>query len=140
MCASLLLWLLLVTGAPLLSLGKRDSELNYVVDCDPGIDIHCNQSLTLHQIAKNLSQSGSLDVIIDINTTQLQLTGKVEFHDLESVRISGVNTTITCTLINSGLVFSNISRLTINSIALTNCGAQVTGDVQTCSTSECVGR
>ena len=119
MYAYLTLWLLV----PLLSHAKAgDPEFSeYVLDCDPRVDSQC-ESLTLHQIARNLTKS---DVIIDISMSQLQLVEIVKFHDLESVRISGINTTISCTSENSGLVFSNISRLTIDSITLANCGAQV---------------
>jgi hypothetical protein len=79
----------------------------------------------LHQITGNLTESGSLDVIVKINTSQLQLTEIVRFHDLESVRISGINTTISCTSKESGLLFNNISRLTIDSVTLANCGGQI---------------
>lgn len=122
MYAYLFLWLLV----PLLSLAKGGpgETFEYVLDCDPRTDAHC-QSLMLHQIARNLTESDSLSAIIKISTSQLQLTDVVKFHDLESVRISGINTTISCTSQNSGFVFGNISRLTIDSISLANCGGQV---------------
>ena len=117
---------------PLLFIVNGDPELKYVLECDPRVDSQCD-SLTLHQIARNVTESGSLNMIIDINTSQLQLTEIVEFHDLESVRISGINTVISCMSVNSGLTFSNISRVTINSITLANCGAPVlTGGLETC--------
>ena len=117
----LILWL------TLLSLAKGDPRefSEYVLDCDPRVDSHCVGSM-LHQIAENLTESGSLDVIIKINTSRLQLMEVVKFDNLESVRISGINTIINCTSEESGLLFSNISRLTIiDSITLTNCGGQI---------------
>lgn len=119
------LWLLVA----LLSLAKGDLE--YVLDCDPRADTNCESSM-LHKIARDLTESDSLDVIIKINTSQLQLMEMVKFHDLESVRISGINTTISCgTSENSGLMFSNISRLVIDGITLANCGGQAV----TCDTT-----
>ena len=103
----LILWL------PLLSLAKGDPRefSEYVLDCDPRVDSHCD-GLMLHQIAGNLTESES-DVFIKINTSQMEI---VKFDSLESVRISGINTTISCTSEESGLLFSNISRLTIDSV------------------------
>lgn len=106
----LILWL------PLLSFAKGDPRefSEYVLDCDPRVDRHCD-GLMLHQIAGNLTESES-DVFIKINTSRLQLMEIVKFDNLESVRISGINTTISCTSEESGLLFSNISRLTIDSV------------------------
>ena len=128
--------LLLVSGVPEYSSGGV--ELVYSINCESGVDSHC-EAPTLYNIANNLT-SDSFErtlqpVIIEINVSQLQLTERVEFRHVGSLSVTGTNTTITCTATDSGLVFSNISRLIIDNITLMDCGTRAAGGMCSSTTA-----
>ena len=101
---------------------------NFTIDCDPSRN-DCD-SLSLDQIAEQVSlvhiaeqAAETAHVFIEINISQLQLTGRVVFEHHESLTITGENTVISCTERNSGLVLIDINRVTLSNVTLTNCGA-----------------
>ena len=97
---------------------------NFTIDYDPQVDSSPCSSPTLNWIAENVT--GAPHVHIEIEITQLWLTGRVEFKRHRSVTIISVESTvISCNLERgSGLVFTNISAVTISSVTLTNCGTR----------------
>ena len=93
---------------------------NYTVDCDPQMDSSPCNSATLNWIAENAT--GAPHVHIEIEITQLWLTGRVEFEHHISVTIRGLESTIiSCPEEDSGLVFTDIEGVTISGVTLTNC-------------------
>ena len=112
---------------PFYGSGYFDEERPCVINCDPHLDSKCN-SPSLEQIASNMTDNSLRNTVtIDIRITHLQLKSNVKFFELESLTISGdadLNTTITCQEGNfAGLIFRNISRLTIRRLMVMHCGA-----------------
>ena len=106
---------------------EEHPEHTYVITCDSNLDIKC-KSPSLEQIAHKITEN-LLYNNIKINTTQLQLKTTATFQGfgLESLTISGdpdLNTNITCTESNiAGLVFSNMTRVTLQKLTVLHCGA-----------------
>ena len=101
----------------------------YPVNCDPHLDSYCHD-LSLEQAAKNATECSN--VYIGINITQLQLDTAATFSRLESLTLDSglgpnVTATVNCSRPNAGLVFKEITRLTINNLIVTNCGILVVG-------------
>ena len=100
----------------------NSTEKNFTIDCDSLVTSSLCDSLTLSQIAGNLTHA--THVYIGIVIPQLQLIGKVEFKHHESLTITGKSTVISCSEEDSGLVFVNVTKVTIMNVTLTNCGSR----------------
>ena len=144
-CVPLLIFTQLVSGKDLESSGEEESSYlepvwwNFIIDCDSQVNSLQCDSLTLNQIANNVTETPRLNVTIEITTSQLQLNGTVEFRGHESLTITGDSTVITCTERDSGLVFTDINKVTIRGVTLTNCGTHDEGSIyyQTVSLRHC---
>ena len=99
----------------------------YSIDCDPHLDGSC-YSPPLEQIANDLVTNSTQSVYISINVSQLQLNANARFSHIEAFTIRGdpfLNTTVTCTAPNTGLVLNDIANLTFSDITVTRCGALI---------------
>lgn len=104
----------------------KSNVLHFQISCDPEQDSRCND--TLDQVASIISPVQE-DVYIHLNTAHLELRMNATFFGLRSLTISGsvkLNTTIACSEgYYSGLVFRNITRLTLRNLTVTNCGTKL---------------
>lgn len=98
---------------------REPSEWNFTIDCDPYETSSLCDSLTLDQIAENVTETAH--VYIEIKISLLQLKGRVRFENYMSLNIAGTYVTISCTERDSGLVVFNVTDVTISGIKLTNC-------------------
>lgn len=99
---------------------NHSSTENFTIDCDSLVTNSLCGSLTLSQIAENLTNA--TDIYIDISIAQLQLSGNVEFKYQNFVAITGSGTVISCSERDSGLAFVNVMKTIVVNITLTNCG------------------
>lgn len=102
---------------------KQESQrkINFTIDCDPQTRTSNCFDFTLSQITENVTEDSR--VYIDITASQLILTERVEFSQLQLLVITGDNTAISCMAKNSGLVFINISEVILSGVSLTNCSS-----------------
>ena len=110
------------SGEELITVSYREPLWwNFTIDCDPYETSFVCDSLTLDQIAENVTETSN--VYIEIKTSLLQLKGRARFENYMSLTIAGTRTdaTISCTGTNSGLVVFNVIEVTIIGIRLTNC-------------------
>ena len=99
----------------------------YEISCDLHLDHKCNHSYSLELIASNSENSHKSGLCINITTSQLSLTTNITFLGYETLTIGGSKnqtTTIVCKDGQlAGITFGNITRLTLQRLAITNCGA-----------------
>ena len=105
------------------------SEQKYLIDCDQNLDNDCK--ISLERIANNTTEhswSGMEVIYITISVPNLLQKGIATFSGIEAVTISGdadKYTTITCKegVDNTGLMFTEINKVTLRDLTLINCGA-----------------
>ena len=107
----------------------------YEIFCDPYFDHKCNNSSSLELIANNSENSHS-SLYINITTSHLSMISQITFLGYESLTITGnanysAAVIITCQVGRSaGLIFSNITRLILRRLMVTQCGAISVNRVQ----------
>ena len=111
---------------------KLPKLMYYSIKCDPSIDSECDSNLSLEQIASNFAENmldlHSIQMYINISTSQLLMKANATYVGLNSLTLSGgigLNTTIICTDGTfAGLTFHNIHKLELRHLTVTNCGAR----------------
>ena len=107
--------------------GRFQFPVYQEINCDLYFDHKCNHSLSLEQIANN-SENSHRSLYINITTGHLSLISSITFLGYKSLTITG-NTSHTAAVVmtcqggqSAGLTFSNITRLTLQGLTITNCG------------------
>ena len=106
---------------------QPDQKYNqtYTIECDQHSDSECN-SISLEEISVAMQENpASGHVTITIFATQLTLTENITFSKINYITISGnadLNTSIICQREFIGVIFDNITILTIQNLVVVNCG------------------
>ena len=85
---------------------------------------------SLEYVQHNIKKFTSHSVVIEISNSGINLTTVLIFRDFVNLSIRGRgsesmnHSTINCSTSNSGLIFFNITGLSLNFLNLTNCGAK----------------